>query len=377
MSPGDPSSDLRPVAFDRLPHAAMVVGLCGRILLRNPVAERMLPPGLDVVEAIVCGSGPDALDWRAEARALDDPDSRRELHDVWIYQRSGGQILVDLTFRRLGVEPVGCASRGQMPELCEPCDGVLVLVHDVSQRASMERRLAASERLAAVGKLSAQVAHQLNTPLDGILRYIGLAQRSDPAQADGFLEKARSGLMRMASIIRDLAQQGRIGDHATSDRSLRELLDEVLVAMQPSAQSMGVEFAFEIDPVGPCRVDGNLFHIFGNIVRNALDAMAGPGRLTIRIRREGDSVLVEFEDTGPGLGQADPEVLFAPFYTSKRGGEGSGLGLAIARELAQRMGGSLRAADADGGGAVFTLELPAGEAAWAQPEMPREVREDA
>lgn len=355
----------------------MVVGLCGRILLRNPVAERMLPPGLDVVEAIVCGSGPDALDWRAEARALDDPDSRRELHDVWIYQRSGGQILVDLTFRRLGVEPVGCASRGQMPELCEPCDGVLVLVHDVSQRASMERRLAASERLAAVGKLSAQVAHQLNTPLDGILRYIGLAQRSDPAQADGFLEKARSGLMRMASIIRDLAQQGRIGDHATSDRSLRELLDEVLVAMQPSAQSMGVEFAFEIDPVGPCRVDGNLFHIFGNIVRNALDAMAGPGRLTIRIRREGDSVLVEFEDTGPGLGQADPEVLFAPFYTSKRGGEGSGLGLAIARELAQRMGGSLRAADADGGGAVFTLELPAGEAAWAQPEMPREVREDA
>jgi two-component system C4-dicarboxylate transport sensor histidine kinase DctB len=80
------------------------------------------------------------------------------------------------------------------------------------------------------------------------------------------------------------------------------------------------------------------------------------GRLTIRIARDAQTIRVEFQDTGPGLGDVDPELLFKPFYTSK--GDGSGLGLAIAGDLISRMGGKIQAANAPGGGAIFSLEVP-------------------
>ncbi len=367
-------TDLKALAFDRLPHAVLVVGTCGRVILRNRMAHDLLP-GFEWVEQIVSpGAGPEAFPWPRELQALEKRDAPRVRRDLWIYRKGGGQILVDLYVSHLDAVLAWCESRNQArrhdPAACRRCGSFLVAVEDVSERASMERKLTISDRLAAIGKLSAEVAHQLNTPLDGTLRYLGLARRCEHAQVGEYLDKARDGLMRMARIIRDLAQQGRIGEHDLGEDSIRSVLDEALATVQPSAQSRSVEFAFELAPIGPCRIDGNLFHVFCNILRNALDAMDKGGRLTIRIARQGETIRVEFQDTGPGFGDVDPELLFKPFYTSK--GDGSGLGLAIAGDLVSRMGGSIQAANAPGGGAIFTLELPYKPVQLAGPSPPEQ-----
>lgn len=367
-------TDLKALAFDRLPHAVLVVGTCGRVILRNRMARDLLPDFEWIEQIVSPGAGPDAFPWPRELQALAKRDAPRVRRDLWIYRKNGGQILVDLYVSHLDAVLARCENRDKAnhhdPDACRRCGSFLVAVEDVSERASMERKLTVSDRLAAIGKLSAEVAHQLNTPLDGTLRYLGLARRCKAPQAEEYLDKARDGLMRMARIIADLAQQGRIGEHDPGEDSIRSVLDEALAAVQPAAQSRGVEFAFELAPVGPCRIDGNLFHVFCNILRNALDAMEQGGRLTIRIAREGETIRTEFQDTGPGLGDVDPELLFKPFYTSK--GDGSGLGLAIVRDLISRMGGSIQAANAPGAGAIFTLELPYRPVQLAGPYPPPE-----
>jgi signal transduction histidine kinase len=352
------SIDLKSLAFDRSPQAVLVVGVCGRVILRNAAARRMLPAGEEIGQAVSPGAGPDTFEWRRQFEIVLEAGQPRVRRDLWVYREGGGQVLVDLHISRLDVSDARCdRRRNDARSDCGACVCFLVSIEDVAERASMERRLTVSHRLAAIGKLSAEVAHQLNTPLDATLRYLGLARRCGADQADEYLDKARRGLMRMTRIIGDLAQHGRIGDHDRSEDSLRSLLDEVLAIVQPAAGSRGIEFAFDLAPIGPCRIDGNLFHVFCNIIRNALDAMDQGGRLTVRFRRRGQTVAVEFQDTGPGLGDVDPAVLFKPFYTSKEG-QGSGLGLAIAADLVERMGGTLQARNAEAGGALFIVELP-------------------
>lgn len=221
---------------------------------------------------------------------------------------------------------------------------------------------ASSERLAAVGKLAARVAHELNNPLDGILRYLSLANRvlsTDAAAAERYIEEARKGITRMVHIVRQLLEFSRNARGDEESGNVNKLLDEAIHTFAETARDRGVTIICNYDdPPAPAPTT-NLFHVFCNLLKNALDAMSDGGRLTITSRSDDQCVRVTFEDDGPGIPQDVIDRIFDPFFSTKPAGEGTGLGLAICREVIVRVGGTITAENALPRGARFRVTIPA------------------
>jgi signal transduction histidine kinase len=251
--------------------------------------------------------------------------------------------------------------------------GVLVLVQDMSAHADLERRLATAESLAAVGKLAARVAHELNNPLDGALRYLNLAARRlqgagktppEPmSEADkqivGYLDQARQGLLRMARIIGDLLEFSRSAPQLRDEGNINAVVDEAIRALSMSADEAGVAItaAYHDDAAMPALDGTRLFQVCCNIIRNAIDAMPEGGMLTISTGMVNADAVIRFEDTGAGV-PVDAQKIFEPFYTTKTG-KGTGLGLAICKEYVEKLGGAITAERGKQKGSVFTLRIPA------------------
>ncbi|MFP4354789.1 MAG: sensor histidine kinase [Phycisphaerae bacterium] len=345
-----PSNEkLSQVVFHAMPLAAVVVDQQGCILTRNGPAERILPPGGAFRDAIVPGGDPDALDLQTQLQRLGQADGSNVVRGIWLYRRTGKQFLADVYFSLLeSHQAAGGPGAGQL----------LVLVEDVSDRAMIERRLSASQRLAAIGYLSQKVAHELNTPLDGVLRYLGLAERTCEAQTREYLQKARTGLARMAGMIRDLADQGRLGSHFAGSGKLGHLVEEALSSVQSKLQTMDIEVRCDLGPAAECVVDANLFHVICNLLSNALYVMDQGGLLEVTAWLSQQMLLLDVCDSGCGFIADIPEQIFEPFYTTKPAGQGSGLGLAICKELVERMEGQIHASNRAEGGARVTVSIP-------------------
>ncbi len=239
--------------------------------------------------------------------------------------------------------------------------GGLLVLEDVTLQASMERRLAISERLAAVGKLAARVAHELNNPLDGILRYINLAlrvtQETDDDRVERYLTESRKGLLRMTQIIRELLQFSRASPSDFEPTTVNELVDQAVKALSAEASAGQVTIVMSLHERMPPLHAGSLFQVFCNLTKNAIDAMSDGGTLTISTQQLDGCVVVRFEDTGPGLPKDIPRV-FEPFFTTKEQGKGTGLGLAVSRDIVERFNGQITASNRPEGGAVFEVRVP-------------------
>ena len=254
-----------------------------------------------------------------------------------------------------------------------PPQGLLVVTEDVTQQAELERRVAASESLAAVGRLAARVAHELNNPLDGALRYVNLCSRllaeTGEEKALEYLDQARQGLTRMARIIGELLEFSRSTPMLAENGNINWVVEEALRSMRAHADGAGVVVAagFHDDGEMPSMEGTRLFQVCCNLIMNAVDAMPEGGCLTITTGIVDDQVVVCFEDTGVGLPR-DVERVFEPFYTTKPAGEGTGLGLAICKDYVERLDGRITAEQGKEQGAVFTIRIPV---ASCKPPAPR------
>jgi len=328
-------------ALEALPHAVLVVDLKGKILAFNAAARAVLTIG-----ECLPGTGredtPAPVDWRSQLAALADGADTITARNVHWPGKGNRRMLVDVYLRRLETANDRAA---------------VVLVEDVSERASMERRLVAQERMGALGRLAGRVAHELNNPLDGILRYVGLAQRAEGDKAGEYLANARSGLERMAGIIRDMLGQTATGAPGVDRAPVELLLDEAIMVMQPPALARGVALACDVAEEACTPVPQCLFQVFCNVIKNALDAMPDGGLLGVRMSRRDDNCVIEFADTGCGLAGEDTERIFEPFYTTKPG-RGAGLGLAVCRSMLSRARGTITAAARTDKGAIFTVTIP-------------------
>jgi signal transduction histidine kinase len=253
--------------------------------------------------------------------------------------------------------------------------GTVLVARDVTQQAQLEAertelrdRLAQTEKLAALGQFVAGIAHELNNPLQGVLGHIELLLQDHAAVPAGFRRDLRLVLReadRAAKIVHDLLVFA--GSRRITRRRLNvnHVVTRVLALRAPAAAAAGIEVATELAAKLP-RVAGDallLQQALINIIVNAEQALArpsGPRRIEVRTRAIGRrAVEIRVTDTGPGL---PPDVLprvFEPFFTTKEVGQGTGLGLAIAYGIVQEHDGRLSAANSPGGGAVFTIELPA------------------
>jgi signal transduction histidine kinase len=239
----------------------------------------------------------------------------------------------------------------------------VVVLTDCTADTALRRELGHAQRLAAVGQLAARIVHELNSPLDGIQRYLALAasaaQEADIGRLKGYLDQARTGLARMARIIRDMLEVSRRPHQARERASLRELIEDALESLAGLSARSGVTCVRHIQDVPlPGTSATLLFQVFCNLIKNAIEAMTpGGGTLTVRSGGTPQETWIRFEDTGCGL-PADAGRVFEPFFTTKPAGAGTGLGLAICRELIQRCGGTITAAARSGGGALFEVRLP-------------------
>lgn len=245
----------------------------------------------------------------------------------------------------------------------EEAAGGTLVIEDVTEKVHTQKQLADTERLAAVGRLASKVAHELNNPMDGILRYINLAMRViEQERLDKpkeYLSQCRRGLMRMVQIISELLEFSRSTRTSFAYAKVEQLVEEAVRTLEPTAENLNVRIMRNYGRDTPEIRSGNLFQVFCNLAKNALDAMPDGGELTISTRLAGgNTAVIEFRDTGSGFAPENAEAIFEPFFTTKEKGKGTGLGLAICRDILEIHHGRITAENAPGGGSVFTVYLP-------------------
>ncbi len=230
--------------------------------------------------------------------------------------------------------------------------------------AVAEQTLEQSSKLAALGEMSAAVSHELTQPLAAMKTYLAgarlLLRRNRPDEALTAFHRIDDLIERMGAITKQLKSYARKGQTSLSPVDMSEAVASALSMMEPQLKARHVRISRNM-PDHPVRVMGDRMRIeqvLINMLRNALDATKTVRSPEIEILlAEGDTVTLSVRDNGHGIDDLD--ALFEPFYTTKQPGEGTGLGLAISSGIVTDLGGRLMARNAEGGGAVFEMQLPA------------------
>ena len=236
----------------------------------------------------------------------------------------------------------------------------ILTVQDVTEDVEMEAKLSSAERLALVGKIAAKVAHELNNPLDGILRFLGLAVRlmeAKPERARDYLEESRRGLLRMSNILTQLLVFSRSYRASGRPVSLSQIIRDSVALYEKRAEASNIEVHLNMPPDLPTCPDTELYQVFGNVIKNGLDAIGQDGVLTVSAVPEGGRVVVTVADTGPGVPADIKDKILEPFFTTKKDGTGTGLGLAACVDSLNRVGGSIRLMPS-AEGAAFEIVVP-------------------
>lgn len=228
----------------------------------------------------------------------------------------------------------------------------------------LESELAKAERLALVGQLVAEVAHELNNPLTAILGFSeALYAKAGLGPMRQNLERVVHQAHRCRSIVRNLLSVVRQHAPGREAVSLNELVSQAASLLHYQFQVGGIRLVTTLEPdLPPVLADRHqIQQVLMNLLTNGFQALrvAGGGAITVRTCSEGRRVCLAVEDDGPGVPEELIPRIFEPFVTTKPEGSGTGLGLSVSRGIVQQHGGTISVANGPEGGAVFTLELPA------------------
>jgi len=248
--------------------------------------------------------------------------------------------------------------------------GVVAIFQDLTDVRRMEAQIRHADRLAAIGELSAGIAHEIRNPLATISGSIQVLQAELPVEGEqvrllGLIVKESDRLHR---IVEDFLDFARTGPAHRAKVNIGAILEEQVRLMKNHplrGPGIDIVLADEMPPVDLFADDEQICRVFLNLMVNALEAMKGGGTLSIAVRLEGGAAksdgscsheaAIEFRDTGIGIVSESTEELFRPFMTTKKGG--TGLGLAIAQKIVLSHKGRIEAAGRPDG-SVFTVYLP-------------------
>jgi signal transduction histidine kinase len=339
------------VIFQSLPIGIVAFDKNLKIIKTNSEAEQLLELGDYIDKSLAKGT--DEKIWQGWTEQLKSAISKGETarFDEVDYTSNGITRLLRIIFSALKEGPQARSPVGVM------------LIEDMTEKIKIQRTLANTERLAMVGRHASKVAHELNNPLDGILRYINLAirivEQENLEKPIEYLTQCRHGLMRMVQIVGELLEYARSTYTPMEHTKVEPLIDEAVKTMESRAGASGVTIVRDYALDLPQIRSGNLFQVFCNLTKNALDAMENGGQLKISTRPgENNTVIIEFRDTGTGLPQDHIEAIFEPFFTTKGDRKGTGLGLAICRDIIESHNGRITAENNPEGGSIFTVYLP-------------------
>ncbi|MGD8625317.1 MAG: ATP-binding protein [Anaerolineae bacterium] len=225
-----------------------------------------------------------------------------------------------------------------------------------------QAQLIESERLAAIGRLSAGIAHELNNPLQAVLGFSELLLRN-PGMGDRSLQELEIIVQesrRARDIVRRLLEFARQVDTACEPTDINRLLQDTLELLRSHLRSQEILLVEDYDAHLPAiAVDaGRIKQVFLNLVGNAMQAMPSGGQLTISTGCVKEHIVVRVADTGPGISAGDLPHIFEPFFTTKPVGQGTGLGLSVSLGIVRDHGGEIRVESDQGTGTTFEVLLP-------------------
>ena len=344
-----------------LTNGIVSVDLDGRVVTLNPAAELLTGFFKGEVAGRYCSEAfahtPQLSDILMETLASHAPIASVPLT---LRRRNGSTVPIELSTAPL--------KGGEGKDL-----GVIGVLRDLTLVRQLEHDLRRSDQLAALGTLAAGLAHEIKNPLTSLLTFTRHLERrfDDPHFREKFHNVVPRELERINGIVERLLELARPARMSLALVRLPVLLDRVveLYGNQIEARQIVVVREYARD-VPPLQADAEaLYRVVVNLVANAVDAMEGGGRLTLRAgwsesrdplpprRRPPDRRMkFEVEDTGPGIPPAEGDRIFTPFYTTKEGG--TGIGLALAHKIVEEHGGTIAFRGGRAGGTVFTVVLP-------------------
>lgn len=238
--------------------------------------------------------------------------------------------------------------------------GWVAVIRDITERKRMEQYMLRTERLAAMGRLAAALAHEINNPLQGIGNSLELVLDFPlgPEERQEYLLAVRREIERLMALserVLDFARPPQIERWPTLVQPIvRHALDLAANQLEQQHITATVDVPADLPPV--MASEDHLSQVFLNLVINAIEAMPEGGALDITARVCEGQMELAFSDTGSGITPEAMSMIFEPFYTTKE--DGTGLGLAISHSIIQQHGGSITARNAPGGGATFIISLP-------------------
>ncbi len=246
--------------------------------------------------------------------------------------------------------------------------GRIELYKDLTAQKVFHAKLLQTEKLAALGQMVSGVAHELSNPLTSILGYAQrLLVRGNPSESVDELRKIFAEAERAGAILRRMLLAARETGPERRPVSLNQLVQRTIDLQRFSLAAERIRVELALDALLPNVMGdpGQLQQVLINLLGNARQAIESQGNGgTIRIRTgqtpRGD-VSLEVSDSGPGIPESIVSRIFDPFFTTKPAGVGTGLGLSIVLSLVREHGGQVHVASPRGGGAVFTVELPAAD----------------
>ena len=225
-----------------------------------------------------------------------------------------------------------------------------------------QKQLVQSEKLAAVGQLSARVAHEVNNPLGIIKNYLELLaiESGKNERAGEFVTIVREEVDRIAKIVRQLLGFYRPDSGEMKEINIKQLLEEtlLLVSVQLGKKRIDVVKKYEVKAPIVMASAEQIKQVFLNLIMNSIDFMPEGGTITVSLETENDDLLIEFIDTGQGIREEDIHSIFEPFFTTRGESSGTGLGLAICESIVRKHRGTISAASHPEGGAEFTIRIP-------------------
>lgn len=228
-----------------------------------------------------------------------------------------------------------------------------------AELASEKEKIAHSEKLASIGRLAAGIAHEIGNPLTSIFSFVQiLREMEDDEFKKESLQTIYFHINRISEILKQLSGFTKMPAGEAKECQINDIIDTSINLIQYDKKAKNVSIVKELSPSLPKTVcsDNQLSQVFVNLTLNAIDAMPDGGTLTIKSMTKGDSIVIQFKDTGVGIPKEDVTRVFDPFYTTKE--KGTGLGLAVSYDIVKKMNGALSIESEIGKGSVFTITMP-------------------
>ena len=240
---------------------------------------------------------------------------------------------------------------------------------DLRERLGMERELQKtqqallqSEKLAAMGRLTSQIAHELNNPIYGIMNTLELLKTEIPPESKRrrILELSLSETQRLSEMLRNMLSFSKPEEEKRKPIKINELVEGILLVMEKQMRevNINVETTFDSEIPEVMASTNQMRQVMLNVIKNAKEAMPKGGTLAVRTSREDDKVLIHVQDTGIGIPEEIRDKIFEAFFTTKQKVKGVGLGLSVCYGIIKDHGGEIKVESEEEKGTTFIISLP-------------------